>query len=573
MKIIKILLTLVLLVGCSTSKTSYAEKENEKFNEFLKKEFIENMESDYVSLHYNLKDYEVYGIKKPEPVFSEVSFEEYDEMVLDAKESLKELNSFKLNELSKKQAIDYRIYEKYLKDYIEINSYPMFDNYFDPNRGITNNLITIFSEFEFRSKEDFDDYLTLLESVPSFIDSALEFTKKQASEGYFMTDEAVGYVVESIVRFTSKVNDNELIVDFNNEIKKFDLDANLKNEYIKRNESLIINEIIPSYLKVQTELESLKGSRKHEGGIYNFENGKEYYNALIKSKSSNSKDLTEQLKQIEKGIMDEFSYLANLAQTNPEVFDSDFSSVKFSDAESIIKFNIENMSKHYPKGPDVNYEISYLDPTVANESTLAYYLTPTIDDISRNVIKVNPNSGQENIKLYTTVSHEGFPGHLYQITYFLNTNPNPIRSVVSHIGYTEGWAMYTETRATYDLDLTEGEAFVYNLDIKLNYYLSAAVDIGVNGLGWTLDDTIEWLSKYKFEDFAEGLYEQALMFPTMLVPYGMGLLQMDNLRSYVEHKLSDKFDEIEFNKILLDNGDRPFELVKEDIDEYISSKK
>ena len=133
--------------------------------------------------------------------------------------------------------------------------------------------------------------------------------------------------------------------------------------------------------------------------------------------------------------------------------------------------------------------------------------------------------------------------------------------------------MYTETRATYDLDLTEGEAFVYNLDIKLNYYLSAAVDIGVNGLGWTLDDTIEWLSKYKFEDFAEGLYEQALMFPTMLVPYGMGLLQMDNLRSYVEHKLSDKFDEIEFNKILLDNGDRPFELVKEDIDEYISSKK
>ena len=573
MKIIKILLTLVLLVGCSYTKVSYAEKDNEEFNEFLKKEFVESMESDYISLHYNLKDYEAYGIEKPEPVLGEVSLEEYNEMVLDAKESLKELKSFKLSELSKKQAIDYRIYKKYLEDYIVINSYPMFDNYFDPNRGVTSNLITIFSEFEFRNNEDFDDYLILLESVPSYIDSALEFTKYQASEGYFMTDEAVGYLAESIVRFTSKVNDNELIVDFNNEIKKFDLDENLKNEYIKRNEDLIINKIIPSYLKVQSELEGLKGSRSHEGGIYHFKNGKDYYNALIKSKASNSKTLEEQLKQIEKGIVNEFSFLASLSQTNPEAFDSDFSSVKFSDAESIVKFNIENMNKHYPKGPDVNYEISYLDPTVADESTLAYYLTPTIDDISRNIIKVNPNSGQEHIKLYTTVSHEGFPGHLYQITYFLSTNPNPIRSVVSHIGYTEGWAMYTETKATYDLDLTEGEAFVYNLDIKLNYYLSAAVDIGVNGLGWTLEDTKEWLSKYNFGEFATSLYEQALMFPAMLVPYGMGLLQMDNLRNYAESKLSDKFDEIEFNKVLLDNGDRPFELVKEDVNEYIKGKK
>ena len=573
MKIIKILLTLVLLVGCSYTKVSYAEKDNEEFNEFLKKEFVESMESDYISLHYNLKDYEAYGIEKPEPVLGEVSLEEYNEMVLDAKESLKELKSFKLSELSKKQAIDYRIYKKYLEDYIVINSYPMFDNYFDPNRGVTSNLITIFSEFEFRNNEDFDDYLILLESVPSYIDSALEFTKYQASEGYFMTDEAVGYLAESIVRFTSKVNDNELIVDFNNEIKKFDLDENLKNEYIKRNEDLIINKIIPSYLKVQSELEGLKGSRSHEGGIYHFKNGKDYYNALIKSKASNSKTLEEQLKQIEKGIVNEFSFLASLSQTNPEAFDSDFSSVKFSDAESIVKFNIENMNKHYPKGPDVNYEISYLDPTVADESTLAYYLTPTIDDISRNIIKVNPNSGQEHIKLYTTVSHEGFPGHLYQITYFLSTNPNPIRSVVSHIGYTEGWAMYTETKATYDLDLTDGEAFVYNLDIKLNYYLSAAVDIGVNGLGWTLEDTKEWLSKYNFGEFATSLYEQALMFPAMLVPYGMGLLQMDNLRNYAESKLSDKFDEIEFNKVLLDNGDRPFELVKEDVNEYIKGKK
>lgn len=44
-------------------------------------------------------------------------------------------------------------------------------------------------------------------------------------------------------------------------------------------------------------------------------------------------------------------------------------------------------------------------------------MIPAIDDYKKNVIYVNKaQTGQES--LYPTLAHEGYPGHLYQTTYF-----------------------------------------------------------------------------------------------------------------------------------------------------------
>ena len=50
----------------------------------------------------------------------------------------------------------------------------------------------------------------------------------------------------------------------------------------------------------------------------------------------------------------------------------------------------------------------------------AFYLTPPIDTGSPNLIYLNPDSRLRGIELYTTLAHEGFPGHLYQSQFFLS---------------------------------------------------------------------------------------------------------------------------------------------------------
>ncbi|WP_289445788.1 DUF885 family protein, partial [Klebsiella pneumoniae] len=55
----------------------------------------------------------------------------------------------------------------------------------------------------------------------------------------------------------------------------------------------------------------------------------------------------------------------------------------------------------------------------------------------------------EKLHLYTTLAHEGYPGHLYQTTYYASQNPSPIRSLLNFGGYVEGWATYAEMCSYY----------------------------------------------------------------------------------------------------------------------------
>ena len=57
---IQIVLTLVLSTSSITALG--AEEENTEFDQYLMDEFVETMESDYLTLHYTVKDYESYHI-------------------------------------------------------------------------------------------------------------------------------------------------------------------------------------------------------------------------------------------------------------------------------------------------------------------------------------------------------------------------------------------------------------------------------------------------------------------------------------------------------------------------------
>ena len=549
--------------------------EESDFDRFCEEEFTRRMESDYMTMHYTLKDYRAFGVTKPELTIGDASWESFEHEVQATDEALEKLHAIDAESLDEDRKQIYQSYERYLESYRELNAMPLFESYFDPASGIIDNLLTNFTEFIFYSPEDVEDYLAVLESVPQYIDDALEVTRRQAKEGFFLRDDQLDMTEESIDDFIAKKNDSQLIIIFEERIDELEgLSAEEKEAYKKRNRDIVLNSYIPAYEKAGEELEKLRGSRSYEGGTANYKNGgKEYYAALARYKTSSTEDIETQLDECGvflESLVDEY---IDLYLSNPEVDDLyETETTSLATPDEVLSY-LQSHLDMFPDGPEVTYEYDYLDPSVANDATVAYYLTPPIDDIRHNVIRINEDAvGDDPNELYSTLAHEGFPGHLFQITWYMNEEPEPLRHSYDFIGYQEGWGMYSEWCAWEFSDIDPDAAELNRIYVALSYVEDAAVDLAVNGLGWSTDEVANWLEGIGLNgSSAPEIADFVIQRPGLLLPYGIGMMRFLTLRSEAEEKLGDKFDLKEFNTILMKGGDRPFEFIEADVDRYIKS--
>lgn len=538
----------------------------ESFSEFEDELFQEMMSEDYTTLHFSLRDYQKYGIEKPEVNIGDASWDAYEDSVEDCDEYLKKLQSFDYDSLSETEQKDYRTIAFYLERNKELNSYPYFDWAFNSAEGVIDNLLTTFTEFVFYEKEDIDDYLTTLASVPAYLDQCLENTKKQAAEGYFLTDAMLKETEDAIAKFVDKKDDNELIKIFDENIDAFDgLSAEEKEAYKKKNQEIVLNAYIPSYEKVAEELQKLKGARKADYNVSSLDGGSEYYAALARYKTSIDADVETILdictQYIEKSVDELYDIMQNHSEVTEETLD-------FDSAEDVLSY-LEGHLDAFPALDKVYYNVQYLDPSVANDSIVAYYLSPPVDDMRDNVIKINGDNVSDVIDLYTTLAHEGFPGHLYQTNYYIQQQPSLLRTQLTMMGYQEGWGMFAEGQALHVSGLSEYASEYQKINIDLNYVLSAAVDLGVNGLGWSTKDVSKYLDNLDLNSsIAKDLYDFATLQPGTILPYGVGVAMFELLENKAKNALGNDFDQKAFNEVLLNDGNRPFEVVEDDVNAY-----
>ena len=569
-KMTSILLGVLCLICVSVPVN--AEDGSPGFDQFLEDEFIETMESDYLTMHFNVRDYRAAGIEKPKTIVGDASWESFEDSAEAYDESLRKLLTFDYDSLSRSQQVDYDSYKFFLECMGNLDRYPLLNDYFNPNDGIIDNLLTNFTEFVFNEKEDVDDYLAVLESTPDYMEQALEVTRRQAKEGFFLNDVMLDDAEEMIDEFADRREDNVLILIFDENIDKLSfLSEKEKTEYKKRNREIVLNTYIPCYRHIGEELEKLRGSRNFEDGLYNFEKGGEdFYRELVRYKTSSTMSVEDQIELLEDFLIDLIDEYVELYYKSPDI-DSryDRQSVKLRTPEETLSY-LENHMQDYPAGPAVEYTPSYLDKCLENDAVVAYYITPPFDDIVDNVIRINGGNIDDENSLYETLAHEGFPGHLYQNTWYRAEKPAKIRTYAEHIGYSEGWGMYAELECWNNAGLDPDVQRLHQIWTALSYCEDALVDLGVNGLGWDVDDIANYLDRIGFNaDYAQDLMDFVVERPGLILPYGCGLMRFLKLRSHAEEELGNKFDTKSFHTVLLSGGPRPFEMVETDVEQYI----
>lgn len=579
----------LLLNGCqaipedilpSLSRPASAENSQTLFEELTGDIFRENAASSILDRHYLMAEPENFNLSKPESLYGNADLEGLQKSSDAIAGYLDRLNAIDPDSLSPEDQLDYQILKAYLETESTCQGLELYAQPLAPTIGVQAQLPILLAEYEFYREEDIDEYFSLLEGLGAYFDQILSLEQEKASQGLMMSDDAIDRVLDSCEPYLDSSENCVLAGTFSERLDRLNgLDSAKKENYVRRHEELIRTAFVPAYEKLMEGLSGLKGSGKVQGGLCRYPDGREYYRYLVYSSTYTScRDVTTLRKTIERRIERDFRELASIVTRRQDLLDSlPDVSFAFTEPHEILRHLMEQTALSYPAPICEDYTIRYVPKALEPVLSPAFYLTPPIDRDGSNTIYINQgsaSSGQDH--LFTTLAHEGYPGHLYQTTYFLSTDPSPFRHLLSFGAYTEGWATYVEMES-YQMDesLDQDLARLLALNSSITLGLHAYIDIMVNDQGWDISQIHNFITSYyddPDQEFSAALYEAMVDNPSNYLEYYVGYLEFSDMREKAEEALGEAFDLMEFHRFLLDTGPAPFSVLRKGLERWIQEQ-
>ena len=559
--------------NAQTSTIDYALADNEAFNNYTNDLFCNSVTSDTVTLHSLLEHPKDYGIDDYEVTLGNIDLEELD-LVNDITEALNELLTFDRSSLSQSQQVTYDELKRYLETQLEYSDLYLFNTQLSTTIGIQVQLPLIFAEYSFEEEKDVTEYITLMCDTDRFFQNIVDYETLRSKSGYFMQDELANEIITQCQTFVQSADSGFLITTFDERLDTLNnISDEQKEEYKKQNLSAIQEHLVKGYNILIDGLNSLLGSNTYKGGLKNYPNGDKYFEYLLKYNLGWSKSVEELNALADKYLKKNLIAMQKLLVNEPTLSTA-FESFSFgiSNPADIISDLKNKIKEDFPDAPDVDCTINYISDSLKDYASPAMYFTPQLDNISVNSIYINPSESDSNT-LYATMAHEGYPGHMYQMTYFTASNPNPIRFILQPNGFVEGWATYCELHS-YSYANTGNDKL--NSLAAANYAtilcLYAKMDIGINYYGWDESNTASFLSDYGFDStVAKTIFNSIVSEPANYCKYVLGYIGFSELKETAQSRLGDKFNLKEFHKFIMDLGPVTFDTLNERLDQWIAN--
>lgn len=547
----------------------YENNTQKDFDDYANRLFVEQLSSDALSMHFYMLHPEQMGLENVSQTLGTYS---YNAMVESQKYYINEINTLKTfdyNKLLQNQQVTYDVMLQYFKDQLDFADLCLCAEVLSPTTGLQAQLPILFAEYTFTCKQDIDNYLTLLSQLKEYYRQICEFQKLKAEKNCFISSFTCDGIISQCNDFIGDctAENNYLYSSFNNKIQNSNFLSNdEKTTYQSKNKSVIENSVIPAYQLLINTLSALKeqGFCKNDNGLYYLENGCDYYEYLVKNYTGSSRSVIELKADIQKHLADDMKTMYSILTVNPTLEEQFYEEVENTmSPDEILSDLMKKAKSDFPSPLDIEYEIKYVDESLEDNLSPAFYLSPPIDNDKHNVIYINNSSKSSSQNLYTTLAHEGIPGHMYQSSFFMNTNPLPIRHLINYGGYIEGWATYVEFISYFYENSDKQLAQALSCSASYSLALYSLCDIGVNYEGWTLKDTKNFLANYGIEDekICESIFQAVVEEPANYLQYYVGYLEILNLKSHMQKKLGTDFDLKKFHEAFLQIGPVSFDIV------------
>ncbi|MDO4975795.1 MAG: DUF885 family protein [Eubacteriales bacterium] len=564
-----LILPLLLLSfgGLYYYKTFYTKT---RFEHFLDESFQYIATENALTLHMTLQYPEKYGIDMNQTtLLPDLSDQACKERYAHYQSMLDQLHQFSMKNLSQDQQFLALLFEYNLKEYLTMEKeFP----YYETNLGANGNLVDLailFSEFSFEDRDDIVLYEKLLNKLPDYLDSMADYEIRRQKAGIYPSSSLIEGTLQHIDQLLGSEDSNLYLDSFQNRIKEATFLSNSeKKTYLKKNETLVKKMVIPSYKKIQSLLKEKLEVLKKNLTISSYPKGKAYYTHLLTSETGSNLSPEECYDIFSKEIEEQQKKIEDIYKENPDIELDYLTSFPAIDQANDILEDLKNVTRiEFPAIKDLSCDLSEISTNLNSISASAYYITPPFGYEGSNHISLQGYSSSD-LSLYTTLAHEGYPGHLYQTNYFYQHMIHPIQLYLKCPGFNEGWGTYAEYYS-YDFlaikDMDEKTSNQVKSLLKANHLLnlniSCMADIMVNYLGYDVKDLTKYMKSLNIEENAsEQIYHYVVENPCSYLKYGIGYYEfMELLQS---EKKNPSFSMLDFHTKILSYGSCPFDLLR-----------
>lgn len=532
-----------------------------KFRAFAQAFFLDEVQSNPIHFHYTIDNPSAYGVDESSLTLPVYQAGDAANEVYALSLAKKDLNAIDPDALNEENRRLYELLDSYLTAAAKTAAYPYFAEPLSPSSGVPSELPILFSEYRLDDKADIENYLSILTQIPAYFEGLLVYEQEKAQAGLFMSDLTADRVIKQCAELldASSIENGThfLEITFQERLQRLVSQKILTEEesasYVSEHNRLLTTLVIPAYDRLADGLTVLKGSGKTTCGLAGQENGRDYYRALVRLRTGSYRDIDEIKRLLARDLRFHYESLLALLAANPTLKNMIAESPSLlpeMTPEEILADLQSEIGEEYPLIPagrdnaPIRSTIKYVDASLEAYSAPAFYMMPPIDNICNNLICLNASDTQDDLALFTTLAHEGYPGHLYQTVYSKRyqeqKNILPLGNVLYYGGFVEGWAMYVELdsfdRAIELAKESHPEAAAYyqvcRLDRQFRLGLYSLLDIAIHYDNASFEDVQKLCYCLGISDRANlaALYQYIAEEPCNYLKYYLGYLEILELK-------------------------------------------
>jgi uncharacterized protein (DUF885 family) len=425
-------------------------------------------------------------------------------------------------------------------------------------------------------------HLQRLSTLPRFLEQAAQRHRDGISRGRTPTARGVRAAIDQIDEVLSEPDLSGLRRHVDEE----------GDSFVANQDDLLRDSVEPAlhYYRDFLVREALPAGRSDEQpGLSWLPDGQELYRTLVRASTSTARtpeDLHATGRTIIENLNAEFAPIGSRLwgtsdvveihrrlRTDPEL--------RYASSEEVLSSAVETVRRAERAAPEwfglipsTPCAVEPVPDALADGSAPAYYFTGALDGSRPGTFFINATKPHERYRhmAEAVAFHEAVPGHHFQLTIAQEqAGGHVVFAVFGDTASAEGWGLYAERLAD--------EMGLYSSDVTRLGMLSTdawraarlVVDTGLHALGWTRQQTIDWMAAHvpmsPLE--IESEVDRYIVMPGQALSYMVGRLEIEALRRKATERLKDRFAVRDFHDLILRTGPVSLPALTSAVDRWI----
>ncbi len=507
---------------------------------------------------------------------------------------LKRMRSgYDLASLSPEDQLSYRLFEATATRSASLDPFQDYGWFFDQMNGEQSGIPAfLINTHAVQNVDHARDYISRIEGIEPLLDTLIARSAERANDGVMPPDWVYPYVLSDIRNMLDAGLDNAVLEDFRSEVNELDISETERAALVADADAAWRTHAAPAYSRLLAEMERQQTMAPDEDGIWRFEDGAAYYDALLEYYTTTQLSADEihniGLREVDRiqGEMRAIMQQVGFEGTLQEFFEFTRSDPQFyhtsredylAEVDEVMSAMEARLPEYFITLPEYELQVKPVEAFREQSAGKAFYQSPATDGSRPGTYYVNLydlNSMSRN-ELEALAYHEGVPGHHLQrgIQTGLGDLP-PFRRYGGFTAYTEGWGLYSEELGKDMGFYTDPYSDFGRLQMELWRAARLVVDTGLHHKRWSREEAIAYLQENtpNPEGDIRKAIERYAVYPGQATAYMIGKLKIMELRERAREAFGEDFDIRQFHELVLANGPVPLSILEEQVDNWIAEE-